>query len=64
MSVYRVEVGVALKRPPRHDATIYFILEAENGQAAELFAQQWAQWHPRVVMAVSSVVTDWEKGAP
>lgn len=63
MSTYGVEVGVALRRPPRHDATIFFTLEAESGQAAELLACQWAANHPRVVMPVASVVTDWEDGS-
>ena len=59
MGVYRIEVDVALCRPPRADATIYFALEAVDGYAAELLACQIAQCHPRVVMAVGSVVTDW-----
>jgi hypothetical protein len=64
MSIYKVEVDVALRRPPRTDATIYFTLDAKNGHAAELIACQWAYCHPRVVMPVGSVVTDWEEGAP
>lgn len=64
MSVYKIEVNVALRRPPRATATIYYTIEAENGHAAELTAQQWAYNHPLVIMPVGSVVTDWEEGAP
>jgi hypothetical protein len=63
VSIFKVEVGVALQRPPRHDATIYYTLEADSGNAAELLACQIAYNHPRVVMPVSSVVTDWEEGS-
>lgn len=56
-----MEVEVALARPPRSDATIFFVLEAESGYAAELLACQWAASHPRVIMPVGSVVTSWEE---
>jgi hypothetical protein len=59
---YRVEVGVALARPPREDRRSYFVLEAESGAEAELLAQQWAGSRPGVVMPVASVVTDWDDG--
>lgn len=61
MSTFDVEVEVALSRPPRSDATIFFTIEAENGHAAELIACQWAAGHPRVVMPVGSVVTSWSE---
>lgn len=60
MSTFTVEVEVALSRPPRSDATIFFVLEAENGYAAELLACQWAACHPRVVMPTASLITSWE----
>lgn len=60
MGLFTVEVEVALSRPPHSDATIFFQVEAEDGYAAELLAQQWASIHPRVVMPVGSVVTSWE----
>lgn len=63
MSIYTVEVEVALSRPPRVDATIYFALEAESGHAAELLAQQIAAYHPRVCMPVGSLVTSWDDAA-
>lgn len=61
MSAFTVEVQVALSRPPRSDATIFFVIEAENGHAAELTACQWAAGHPRVIMPVRSVVTSWSE---
>lgn len=61
MSTYTVEVEVALSRPPRSDATIFFTIEAENGRTAELIACQWAAGHPRVSMPVRSVVTSWSE---
>lgn len=60
MSLYVVEVGVALKRPPRTEQYRKYVIEAENGYAAELIAQQWASCAPGVVMPTESVVTDWE----
>jgi hypothetical protein len=59
MNTYTVEVAVSLARPPRHDATIFYVLEAPNGLTAELTACQWASHHRRVVMPVGSVVTNW-----
>lgn len=64
MSLYTVEVEVALKRPPTCDATIYFEVEATSGLDAELLACQWAYEHPRVQMPVASLVTSWEDDAP
>jgi hypothetical protein len=63
VSVYTVEVGVALRRPPRTDQHRKYVIEAENGHTAELVATQWAGSSPGVVMAVSSLVTDWEEGS-
>jgi hypothetical protein len=59
MNTYKVEVGVALSRPPRLDATIYYVLLSETGRSAELTALIMASSHPRVVMPVCSTVTDW-----
>lgn len=59
MGTFRVEVQVALARPPRADATIFFTLDATDGYDAELLALRIAAAHPRVVMPVGSVVTDW-----
>lgn len=59
MPTYSVEVDVSLSRPPRADATIYFVLEADNGIEAELLACQWAACHRLVIMPVGSVVTSW-----
>lgn len=50
---------MALSRPPRADTTIYFEIEAESGQEAELTAVMWASQTRRVKMAVGSLVTDW-----
>lgn len=64
MSVYKVEVDVALRRPPRRDKTLYYVVEADTGQDAELIACQMAYARRGVSMPVGSVVTDWEEGAP
>jgi hypothetical protein len=58
-----VEVGVALRRPPRTDQYRRYIVEAENGHAAELLACHWAGSAPGVVMPTESVVTDWKQGS-
>lgn len=60
MPIFTVEVDVALSRPPRADATIFFTIAADSGYAAELLAQQWACIHPQVVMPVASLVTSWD----
>lgn len=59
MGLYKVEVQVALSRPPRNDATIFYQIEAEDGLQAELLACIWSTFNRRVVMPVASVVTDW-----
>lgn len=48
--IFAVEVGVSLGRPPRHDRTIYTLLEAESAADARLLAYQWATWHPAIFM--------------
>lgn len=63
MGRYVVEVGVALQRPPRTQQYRKYVIEAENGYAAELAACQWAASSPGVVMPTESVVTDWEEEA-
>lgn len=45
MSIYKVEVDVAHRRPPRADATLFFTIEAENGHTAELIALHMAHIH-------------------
>lgn len=59
MAIFKIEVSVALSRPPQNDATIFFEIDAATGHDAELIACQIAASHPRVVMPVASVVTDW-----
>lgn len=59
MNEFRVEVGVALSRPPMLDATIFFVIASETGEDAELTALIMAASHPSVVMPVSSLITDW-----
>lgn len=61
MSVFGVQVGIALSRPPRTDRHVWFRIEAPTGVEAELIACQWAASHPRVVMPVSALVLDWEE---
>lgn len=56
--IYAVEVGVALARPPRHDATKYVLIEAPNVARARLWACQLAAADPRVVMPVSAEVVE------
>lgn len=58
--IFTVEVDVALSRPPRADATIYYEIDAETGLEAEKLACMWAYNHPRVSMPVRSLVTSWE----
>lgn len=60
MAIFKVEVAVALSRPPKNDATIFITVDAPNGHDAELVACQIASTHPRVVMPVASLVTDWD----
>ena len=64
MSIYWIEVDVALQRPPRVDAQMYFCIEARSGVEAELIACQWAACSRHVVMPVGSVVYDWVADAP
>lgn len=54
-----VEVDVALSRPPRADATVYFALsEADfSRRDAELTACQLSLGIPRVVMPVGSRIS-------
>jgi hypothetical protein len=59
--VYTVDVAVALRRPPRVGRWRRFRLAAPDGLTAELVACQWAESTPGVVMAVESVVVDWEE---
>lgn len=59
MSVYTIEVGVALRRPPRVDQLRQYRVSACSGREAELTALQWAAGSPGVVMPVSSLVVDW-----
>lgn len=54
MTVYRVEVDVALDRPPRTDATVRVVVDAGTAVDAELTACQIAECDRRVVMAVGS----------
>jgi hypothetical protein len=50
--IYAVAVGVALQRPPRHDATKWVLVEAPTPVAARELACQLAAADPRVVMPV------------
>lgn len=59
MGVYQVEVEVALQRPPTVDTTIFVSVEADSGVDAQLIACWMAMCHPRVVMPVGTLVTDW-----
>lgn len=52
MGVYEIEVGVALRRPPRVDEYRKYLVAAESPLAAELVACQWAA--ATCVMPVSS----------
>lgn len=63
-AVYGIEVGVALSRPPRHDATVYVQVVAPSRTAARLLACLIAAAHPLVVMPVSDQVmtTTWRTG--
>ena len=64
MGIYGVQVDVALRRPPRVDARLYYRLTAQSGLEAELQAGQWAACRPGVVMPIGAVVLDWEEDAP
>ena len=59
MSIFAVEVDLALSRPPKIDQTVMIVVDAEDGVAAELLACQMAQARNDVVMAVGSRVIDW-----
>jgi hypothetical protein len=52
--VFVVAVDVALRRPPRTDATVFFILEAETRLEAERVACQMVFVRENVVMPVAS----------
>lgn len=54
MNVFTVEVDVALRRPPRPDATVRVRISALSATEAELVACQMASCDRRVVMAVGS----------
>jgi hypothetical protein len=54
--IVAVEVGVSLGRPPRHDATVYVLVEADTVTEGSLVACQIATCHPAVAMPVSSRV--------
>lgn len=64
VAIFWVQVTVALRRPPREGATLYFQLEADSGMEAELLACRWSTVHPQVVMPVRAVVLDWPDDAP
>lgn len=59
MKVFGVDVGVALKRPPKTDEYRRVVVAAGDETEASLLATQIAQADDRVVMATESVVTDW-----
>lgn len=59
MSIFGVEVDIALSRPPKIDQTVLCVVESPNGVEAELLACQIAQARQGVVMAVGSRVVDW-----
>lgn len=42
MGVYEIEVGVALRRPPRTDEIRKYLIVAERAIEAEILACQWA----------------------
>lgn len=53
--LFRVEVDVATKRPPKNDATLYFIVAADNWIQAEVTACIMAVvTRPQVVMPVAT----------
>lgn len=53
--LYVVEVGVATSRPPKVDATVYFLMEGRDRQDAEQAACQMAcLCRPWIVFAVCS----------
>lgn len=55
MFPYKVEVYLALARPPRADVTVYVTITAWNEQEAELTAIHMAMgFYPEMVMAVGS----------
>jgi hypothetical protein len=51
--LFVIEVGVALRRPPRHDDSVFVLIESDSEVEARLAACQMAAWHPAVVMPVS-----------
>jgi alpha-D-ribose 1-methylphosphonate 5-triphosphate synthase subunit PhnG len=55
MRIFRTEVDLALRRPPRVDVTVYGIVAERNKVNAELTAVYMAMvFHPDCVMAVGS----------
>lgn len=62
--VWRVEVGLALQRPPRHDATVYITLQADDWMDAELTAIEIACATRKCVMPISTLITDWPEETP
>jgi hypothetical protein len=52
--LFVVEVDVALRRPPRVDATVYFVIDADGRLEAERVACQMVHVRENVVMAVGS----------
>lgn len=57
--IVAVEVGVALARPPRHDATMWVLVDAATDTEARLIACQIAGSTGRgVVMVISADVID------
>ena len=58
--IWRVEVGLALGRPPRLDTTVFVEVVADSSTEAELTAIALATiTRKAAVMAVSALITDW-----
>lgn len=56
--IFKVQVGVALSRPPKVDRLSVVAVDADGWIDADTIACQMAMCHPDVVMAVSSKVLD------
>lgn len=59
--VYRIEVGLALSRPPKEDVVVHVLVAASNLPEACCLGAQIAQCDPAVVMAVRTTLISYEE---
>ena len=52
MAIFRVQIGVATARPPRHDADAVVMIEADTATEARQVSLDMLMWTRKIVMPV------------